>query len=529
MSPDPSNDRAGRRIACSPSILGKEEHLMAETTLTPPVTGHNFIAGDWLPPRGRQFESRNPAYTEEVLGIFPASTPEEANRAVAAARSAYPSWRRTSRIVRAELFDNLAQLVKRDTEELARLMARECGKVITECRAEVIEGLHMIQYVFGSGRMPCGEVVASEIPDKDAYVRRKPWGVVAVITPWNFPFAVPLWMLGPSLLEGNTAVFKPSEDTPLVGQKLVELFQEAGFPPGVINLVHGDHIAGEALVANPGVNVVLFTGSYEVGQHIQQVSAEHFDRIVACEMGSKSAVIVCEDARLDLAVHSALLSAFKTSGQRCVSASRLIVHERLLEPFAERLVEVAGKLKIGNPLEASNFTGPVIHPGAMEKVLRYNALARQEGGTVLLDGTRMTVGGSEAGCFLSPFIYRTEHSPESRCLREEVFGPHVVILPFRDNDEAVRIYNATEYGLSMAVITEDYRAMRWFRDECEYGMGYVNLPCIGAEVHLPFGGVKKSGNGHPSAAGLFETVTHKTAWTVNHSMEIKMAQGLTTD
>src|SRR5207302_2187914 len=194
------------------------------------------------------------------------------------------------------------QRVKRETESMAELMARECGKVITECRAEVVEGLHMIQYVFGTGREPIGEVVASEIAEKDAFMRRKPWGVVAVITPWNFPFAVPLWMLGPSLLEGNTAVFKPSEDTPAIGQRLVELFEEAGFPPGVVNLVHGDAEAGEALVRNPGVNVVLFTGSYDVGKRIGQLSAEHFDRIVASEMGSKAAVIVCDDARLNLAV-----------------------------------------------------------------------------------------------------------------------------------------------------------------------------------------------------------------------------------
>ena len=220
-------------------------------------------------------------------------------------RAAFPAWRRTSRIQRAELFDNLAQLVKRETDALAQLMARECGKVVTECRAEVVEGLHMIQYVFGTGRMPMGDVLASEIAEKDAFMRRKPWGVVAVITPWNFPFAVPLWMLGPSLLEGNTVVFKPSEDTPAIGQRLVELFEEAGFPPGVINLVHGDGATGEALVRNPGVNVVLFTGSYDVGKRIQQLSAEHHDRIVAAEMGSKSAVIVCEDARLDLAVTAA--------------------------------------------------------------------------------------------------------------------------------------------------------------------------------------------------------------------------------
>lgn len=492
------------------------------------LPGRLFLDGRWLTASRATFPSISPANQDEVIGIFPQAGKEEADQAVAAARAAFPGWRRLSRIRRAELFDNLAQIVKRETDNLACLMARECGKVITECRAEVVEGLHMIQYVFGTGRMPMGEVLASEIPEKDAFMRRKPWGVVAVITPWNFPFAVPLWMLGPSLLEGNTAVFKPSEDTPAIGQRLVEMFEEAGFPPGVINLVHGDHVPGEALVQNRDVNVVLFTGSYDVGRRIQELSASFYDRIVACEMGSKSAVIVCDDARLDLAVTCALISGLKTSGQRCVSAGRILVHEKIIDRFAEQFVSTVKRVKMGDPLDASNFTGPVINQAAVDKILRYNELAKKEGASVLVEGGRKTQGTHAKGFYLSPFIYRLEHGPGIRCLREEVFGPHVALVPFKNNDDAIRIYNDTEYGLSLAVITESYRNMRLFREECEYGMGYVNLPCIGAEVHLPFGGVKKSGNGHPSAAGLIEAVTHKTAWTVNHGEEVKMAQGLTT-
>jgi aldehyde dehydrogenase (NAD+) len=502
---------------------------MAATRQAAPITGRHCIKGEWLPPSQSRFESRSPAHTEEIVGVFPRGAAHEANQAVAAARAAYPAWRRTSRIRRAELFDNLAQLVKRDADALAELMARECGKVVTECKAEVIEGLHMIQYVFGVGRMPMGDVLASEIPEKDAFMRRKPWGVAAVITPWNFPFAVPLWMLGPSLLEGNTVVFKPSEDTPAIGQRLFELFSDAGFPPGVLNLLHGDGESGEALVRNPGVNVVLFTGSYEVGRRIQQLSAEHHDRIVATETGSKSAVIVCADARMDLAVTASILSGFKTSGQRCVSAGRILVAESIFDEFARRFVATAKRLHIGNPLDAGNFAGPLIHRAAVEKVESYNELAKKEGAQVLLDGGRMATGDHAKGCYLSPFIYRMESRPGVRCIREEVFGPHVALIPFKTNDDAACIYNDTDYGLSLAVITEDYRAMRFFREECEFGMGYVNLPCIGAEVHLPFGGVKKSGNGHPSAAGLIETVTHKVSWTVNHGTEVKMAQGLKAD
>lgn len=492
------------------------------------LSGRHLINGHWLEDAAQSFESRSPARLSEIIGRFPQGSGQDAKRAVEAARVAYPAWRRQSRVRRAELFDNLAQIIKRETDAMARLMARECGKVLTECRAEVIEGLHMVQYVSGSGRMPMGEVLSSEIPEKDAFVRRKPWGVAAVITPWNFPFAVPLWMLGPSLLEGNTVIFKPSEDTPAVGQRLIEMFVEAGFPEGVVNLVHGDGSVGEALVKDPGVNIVLFTGSYEVGQKIQVASAPMHDRIVATETGSKSAVIVCEDARLDLAVTCSIISSLKTSGQRCVSGSRILVHEKLLERFAERFIEVAKRVRIGDPLDEKNFTGPVINETAMEKVLSYNDLACKEGAAKLLEGKRLS-GALAEGCFLSPFVYQVEHNSKCRSIREEVFGPHVALIPFKNNADAARIYNDTEYGLSLAVITEDYRAMRYFREECEYGMGYVNLPCIGAEVHLPFGGVKKSGNGHPSAAGLFETVTHKTAWTVNHGEEVKMAQGLTAD
>lgn len=309
----------------------------------------------------------------------------------------------------------------------------------------------------------------------------------------------------------------------------MELFDEAGFPAGTINLVHGDGATGEALVRHKDVSVVLFTGSYEVGQRIQQLSAEFYDRIVAAEMGSKSAVIVCDDARLDLAVNAAIISAFKTSGQRCVSAGRILIAERILERFVKQFVATAKRLRVGDPFDASSFTGPVINESAVEKVLRYNALAKSEGAEILLDGGRLTDSTHQGGCFLSPHVYRIPHGPNVRCIHEEVFGPHLALIPFASLDDAIAIYNDTEYGLSLAVITESYRTMRTIREECDFGMGYVNLPCIGAEVHLPFGGVKKSGNGHPSAAGLVETVTHKVSWTVNHGTEIRMAQGLSAD
>jgi len=492
--------------------------------------GRQLIDGQWSEASEDRFENTNPARTDEVLGVFPRATSKQIDAAAGAARRAFVPWRRTSRIKRGELFLRLAELIARDVDELATILSRESGKLFDEARAEVVEGLHMVEYVFGTARQPTGTVVDSEIVGKDLYVRRKPRGVVAVITPWNFPFAVPLWMLGPSLLEGNTAVFKPSEETPHTGERLVELFVEAGFPAGTINLVHGlGHDTGDRLASHDGVDVVCFTGSYEVGARIRQLAAACDHKTCACEMGSKSAVIVCDDADLNLAVPAALLSAFKTSGQRCVSAGRILVHQNRFDAFAERFVAGARALKFADPFTPGAFAGPLINRGAVEKVSRYNELARSEGAEVLLEGGRLAGSEHEKGHFMSPFVYGQEYARTRRTIREEVFGPHVALIPFANDEEAVKIYNDTPYGLSMAVITEDYRRWRWFRDECEYGMGYVNLPCIGAEVHLPFGGVKRSGNGQPSAAALVDAVTHRTAFTVNHERGITMAQGMSAD
>lgn len=500
---------------------------MAQTVETGCWLGRHFIAGEWREADGERFENTNPARYTEILGSYPRGRETDVDEAVAAARKAFVPWRRLSRIKRGEMFLRLAELIERDVDSLARVLASESGKVLDEARAEVVEGLHMVQYVFGTARQPTGQTIDSEIEAKDLYVRRKPRGVVAVVTPWNFPFAVPLWMLAPSLLEGNTTVFKPSEETPEIGQRLVELFVEAGFPSGTVNLVHGfGEEAGDALARHHDVDVVCFTGSYDVGSHIRQLAAECDHKTCACEMGSKSAVIVCEDASLELAVHAALLSAFKTSGQRCVSAGRLLVHRRAFDRFAAEFVARAAQLKFADPFAGGAFAGPLINQSSVRKVSSYNELALEEGAEVLLAGGRMTDAEHADGHFMSPFVYRQQYSPERRTIHEEVFGPHVALIPFDTDDEAIQIYNETPYGLSMAVITEDYRRWRLFRDECDYGMGYVNLPCIGAEVHLPFGGVKRSGNGQPSAAALVDAVTHRVAFTVNHERGITMAQGM---
>lgn len=492
------------------------------------VEGKNYIGGEWVDSvSGDLFESRNPANTDQVLGVFPASNREDVSRAVEAAAKAYDAWKSLSRIKRGELFDNFAQIVKSEQEELARLVTMECGKAINEGRADVVEGIHMVQYVFGSSRMPSGHVVSSEIAEKESYMKRHPKGQVAAITPWNFPFAIPLWLIGPSLLEGNTAVFKPSEDTPLVGHRLAEYFHRAGFPPGVVNVIHGyGEDAGEHLVVHPEIDVVLFTGSYKVGSRIRQLCANYYNKMAVCEMGGKNAVIVLDDADMDIAVRSAVLSAFKTTGQRCVSAGRLIVHEKIAAEFTEKFLRMARRITIGDPLRNDVFMGPLINEQGLKKVEYHNEMAIKEGAEVLLKGERLSGKEYDRGFFMSPFVYRMKHNHESFVLREEAFGPHAAIIPVGSVEEAIHVYNDTEYGLALAVITEDYRKARMVEESCEYGLGYVNLPSIGAEVHLPFGGVKGSGTGMPSAATLIDAVTHRVAWTINHGTEIKMAQGL---
>lgn len=493
-----------------------------------PIEGKNYINGAWKEgSSGARFSSTNPANTNEVIGTVPDSNAADVDEAVAAAKRSFHAWSQMSWVNRGDIIDRFAQLIKREVEEMSRLVTRECGKPINEGRADVIETLHMAQYAASLGRLPVGNIISSEISDKDAYIRRKPKGVVACITPWNFPMAIPLWEMMPSLVSGNTVVLKPSEETPLCGDFLFKLMDEAGFPPGVVNLVQGrGESAGAPLVSHPDVAVVLFTGSYSVGKIVQRQAANDAYKFVATEMGGKNALIVLDDADLNIAVPAGILSAFKTSGQRCVTSNRLIVDRKVVDAYQEKFLEMVDRIKIGNGLSEDVFMGPLINKQGIEKFLHHNAKAKEEGAQVLRDGGALNSPEHECGHFVSPFVYRMDYRPGTFCLREEAFSPHVAIIPCDGVENAVEIYNDTDYGLAMAVCTEDYRKWRYVRDHAEYGLGYVNLPSIGAEVHLPFGGVKKSGNGHPSAEGLLDSVTHRTAFTVNFGREIKMAQGL---
>ncbi|PAU84790.1 aldehyde dehydrogenase [Halorubrum salipaludis] len=494
----------------------------------------HYIDGEWVSGTGSEtFESENPA-TGETLGTFERGTPDDVEAAVDAADEAFEEWRELSRIQRAEYLWDVYHELRERTDELGEVVTKECGKEISEGKADVVEAAHMVEWAAGDARHPKGDIVPSEIPAKDAYMRRKPRGVTGCITPWNFPVAIPYWHMAIALVEGNTVVFKPAEQTPWCAQIIAEMFDDAGIPDGVFNMVQGFGDAGNAIVEHDDVETVLFTGSAEVGHHIQDKLGGVPGKRVACEMGGKNAIVVTEEADLDVAVHSAVMSSFKTTGQRCVSSERLIVHTDVYDEFKERFVEVAADVAVGDPLQEDTFMGPLIEGEHFEKVSEYNQLAREEDVNVLVDRTELDADeipdGHEDGHWIGPFVYEADPDADLRCTHEEVFGPHVALLEYDgDIERAVEIQNDTEYGLAGAIVSEDYRQINYYRDHAELGLAYGNLPCIGAEVQLPFGGVKKSGNGYPSAREAIEAVTDRTAWTLNNSKEIEMAQGLSAD
>jgi aldehyde dehydrogenase (NAD+) len=487
----------------------------------------NYVNGEFVSKRA-DFNSYNPS-NEQVVGSFPQSTQIEVENALSAAKKSFYAWRNFSRVQRAEYFWKLSKIIESKIDYISNAISIETGKSLNESKAEVVESLHMIQYCFGKGRENNGDIISSEIPERDGYIIRKPKGVVAVIAPWNFPFAVGgCWNAGPSILEGNTVVLKPSELSPLVGQITAELYHEAGFPAGVFNLVHGDGQVGEMIATNEKVDHIAFTGSAEVGRIIRVICANSWHKTCNCEMGSKSAVMVFDDCDLDLAVSACINSAFKLSGQRCVSSGRLLVQRSMLEKFKDSFLDQVRKIHVGSPdkplpQDASVSFGPVISKEQKEKIENYNSLVRQDSLAKVLFDSLFNFGNK--GYFVGPFVYECEWSNKP-FLKEEVFGPHVAIVPFDTIDDAIKIYNDTKFGLSLGAITNDFRKMRKIRNECDAGMMYFNLGSIGAESHFFFGGVKASGNGWPSAAGMFDTIVHKVSVSINHAESLNFPQGL---
>jgi len=495
--------------------------------------GH-YIGGEWTEGSGDEtFVSENPA-TGETLAEFHRGTEADVQRAVDAAEDAFEEWRDMSHIDRAEVLWEVYHELRERTDELGEIVTKECGKEISEGRADVVEAYHMVEWAAGDARHPKGDVVPSEIASKDSYMRRQPRGVVGCITPWNFPVAIPFWHMAVALVEGNTVVWKPAEQTPWCGQIIAEMMTDAGVPDGVFNMIQGFGDAGNAIVEDDRVPTVLFTGSAEVGHQIADTLGGEPGREVSLEMGGKNGIVITEEADLDIAVHSALMSSFKTTGQRCVSSERLIVHEDVYDEFKERYVSLAQEVAVGDPLEEDTFMGPVVDESQVEKFHEYNDLARKEGADVLVDRAELDddeiPDGHEDGHWVGPFVYEVDYDEDLRCIKEEVFGPHVALIEYSgDIDDALEIHNDVDYGLAGAIISEDYRQINRYRDHGEVGLAYANLPCIGAEVQLPFGGVKKSGKGAPSAREVIEAVTERTAFTLNNSKDIEMAQGLSAD
>jgi len=487
-------------------------------------TYHNLIGGQWLPAAsGKTILNLNPADHSDVVGAFPSSQAEDVALAVAAAKKAFATWRLVPAPKRAEILFRTAAILVQNKEKFAKDMTREMGKVLAETRGDVQEAIDEAFYVAGEGRRLFGVTTPSELPDKFAMSVRMPVGVVGLITPWNFPMAIPSWKLFPALVAGNTCVIKPATDTPLSTYNLVQALVEAGLPPGVVNIVSGTgSAAGAALVEHPEVRAISFTGSSAVGSLVAQHAARTFKQ-VSLEMGGKNAQIVLDDANLDLALDGALWGAFGTTGQRCTATSRILLQKGIAAEFIEKFVARAKKLKVGDGLDESVEVGPQVNAAQIETSQKYVEIAEKEGAKLLCGGHALASGPHAHGTFFEPTVFAGV-TPQMRIAREEVFGPVVALIEFSDFDEAVAIANSIDYGLSTALYTRNVnRAFAAMRD-LEAGITYINAPTIGAEVHLPFGGVKHTGNGHREGLGALDFFTTWKAVYVDYSDKLQRAQ-----
>ena len=494
-------------------------------TSSAPKLFKNFISGEWVEARGgKVIEDRNPANTGELVGMFPASGPEDVNLAVEAAKAAYNQWRLTPAPKRAEILFHAAEILVARKEDYAQDMTREMGKVLAETRGDVQEAIDMTYLMAGEGRRQFGHTTPSELPNKFAMAVRSPIGVAGMITPWNFPMAIPSWKAMPALICGNTLVLKPAEDTPLSTYNLTQVLAEAGLPPGVLNVVFGyGPDAGGPILNHPDVGLVSFTGSTEVGRIVSQACAPTFKKC-HLEMGGKNIIIVMDDANLDLAIEGAVWGGFGTTGQRCTAASRVAVQKGVYREFVEKFVARVKALKVGDGLDPATHMGPCINEQQLQTVIKYVGIGSGEGAKLSTGGHRLETGAHARGWFHEPTVF-TDCDPKMRICQEEIFGPVVSVIPFDSFDDAIAIANGVKYGLSAAIYTRNVnQAFRAQRD-LETGIVYVNAPTIGAETHLPFGGTKNTGNGHREAglAALDFYSEWKTVY-VDYSDKLQRAQ-----
>ncbi len=480
----------------------------------------NYIGGEWLPAQtGATFETVNPA-TEGVIASVARSGAADVDAAVQAAKLAYKDWRLTPAPRRGEILFKVAQLLQERKEDLARLMTQEMGKVLSEARGDVQEAIDMAFYMGGEGRRMQGYTAPVEMPNKFGMALRDSVGLVGLITPWNFPIAVPSWKILPALVAGNAVIFKPSEDTPATGAAFVRVFADAGLPPGVFNIVLGAGETGDALVTHPDVRVISFTGSTDTGLKVYQRAAS-MGKKVSLEMGGKNAIIILDDANLDLAVKAVTWSAFGTTGQRCTATSRLIVQSGILPKLTEALIENARNLRIGNGLDESIEVGPLVNQKALDKVERYVEIGRNEGAKVLIGGSRPEL---DRGFYYAPTLFGGV-TRDMRIAREEIFGPVLSIIEVGSLEEAIEVNNSVIYGLSASIFTENINAaFRAIRD-LTTGIVYVNHGTTGAEIQFPFGGTRGTGNGMREAGqtGLDSFTEWKSVY-VDYSGKLQRAQ-----
>lgn len=506
--------------------VSRKKNERAAARRTAVKTYYNYIGGEWVrPAAGEFFENINPADTRDVVGRFPLSTAEDIARAVEAAADAFDRWRRTPAPRRAELLFRLGEILVRNKERFAAEMTREMGKVLKETGGDVQEAIDCTYFAAGEGRRLHGFTTPSELPDKFAMCVRQPVGICGLITPWNFPMAIPSWKLMPALICGNTVVLKPAEDTPLSAINLVKACEEAGIPPGVVNVVTGyGETVGAALTEHAGVRLISFTGSTETGRIVASKCAER-NAICSLEMGGKNVIIVMDDADLDLAIEGAVWGAFGTSGQRCTASSRLVVHKKVYKRFSQMLIERARALRVGNGADPETEMGPVINADAVAKIMGYIEIGQREDGAKLAcGGKRLTNGEYAHGYFIEPTVF-VDVAPQMRIAQEEIFGPVTAVIPTDSLEEAIEIANGVRYGLSASIYTQDVNRAFHAMNEIYTGIFYINAPTIGAEVHLPFGGTKATGNGHREAGTqVLDIFSEWKAVYVDYSGRLQRAQ-----
>ena len=459
------------------------------------ITYRNFINGEWVESSsGKTIQNINPANTRDIIGTVKLSTREQAREAVEAAYNAFRDWKNTPAPTRGRIVAKAARLLEDNKEDLAQILTREEGKTIAESRGEVQRAINVAEFCAGESRRLNGETIQSELPANFAYTIKQPHGVVALITPWNFPVAIPVWKIAPALVAGNTIVFKPAEATPATAVRIVEIFEEAGVPKGVLNLILGaGEEIGEEIANHAAVKAVSFTGSTEIGIKLYEQVARRGAK-VQCEMGGKNPVVVMEDCDMDLAIESTAQGAFGSTGQRCTATSRAVVIDKIADEFIEKIVERAGRMRIGDGANPETEMGPSVDEKQFNTVLKYIDIGREDGANLLCGGKRAKGDGLENGYFVEPTVFDSV-TPDMRIAREEIFGPVLSVLRVKDFEEAMTVANDCDYGLSSSIFTSDASCIFRFVDEIETGMTHINSPTTGGEAHIPFGGIKATGIG----------------------------------